>query len=279
MLDLETRITARIDLPSSPVIVQQISAVLARPDSSSAELSRIVETDQAFTARLLKLVNSPFYGFARRITSVTEALTMLGMNSVHQLLITTSVLGALRTQSHAFSMDGFWRHSFGVGVMAKLLLAEMDRETQSRAFMAGILHDIGRLILVRMDPDKCAGLYAGGEGVADLEREREWFGADHQEVGHMLAMKWNFPPGLVSAIAYHHTPDKATEEPLMPAAVSIGDLMCHALGIGFSGNEYVTSFSPSAWQRLGLNFEDLPGILERALDEVDRTEAFLSDVS
>lgn len=279
MDDYQSVIESQSSLPSAPAVVHQLSLLISKQDVGSHELASVAETDQAFTARILKLVNSPFYGFARQISSVEEAITMLGLDAVHQLLLTTSVLNALRSDTRVLNMNDFWLHSFGVGVFAKHLLCKQDKELQMEAFMGGILHDIGRLVLIKIDPRKYLSFYDDGRSTTDLEKEARWFGADHQKTGEMLAQKWNFPDSLTATIAHHHTPDEATEHGLLVSAVSIADLICHAANIGGSGNTYVSHFSPNAWKRLNLGFEELDQVIRKALDEIGQTEALLCEIS
>jgi len=267
------------DLPSPPAIIQRLNACIADQEMNSFELARIIETDQAFTARILKLVNSPFYGFSREIVSVEEAITMLGINAVHRLLLTTSMLTTYKIDNRISEVNSFWRHSFGVGVIAKHLLFRMDRESQQEAFVSGILHDIGRLIYMKIDPDMFMRFYFEMSGVTDLDAENEYFGVDHQRIGEKLAEKWNFPKAIIIVIANHHTPNKAEHHKLLLSAVNIADMLCHALQIGNSGNYYVSKFYPEAWKTLQLSYNELDKILRRALNEIEESENTLIQLS
>jgi putative nucleotidyltransferase with HDIG domain len=251
---------------------------MAQEEVGSSEIARIVETDQAFTARTLKLVNSPFYGFTRQITSVDEAVAMLGTGTLQQLLLATSVVSSLGTDSSALPMDDFWMHCFSVGVIAKHLLENQSTETQNEAFMCGVLHDIGRLLFVKMDADRYARFYDGGSSVIDLAKETQWFGANHQEMGQVLAQKWNFPASFATAIAYHHNPEDAPQSPKLVAAIHIADISCHALHLGRSGNEYVSSFSPPAWKNLALTSQTFEARLRRSLVEIGETESMIRNI-
>ncbi len=278
MLDLESVVSQQMDLPSAPAVIHQLTTLMKQDDVSSHEIARIVETDQAFAARTLKLVNSPFYGFARQITSVEQAITMLGVNSLQQLLLATSVMGALGTESSALLMDEFWMHSFSVGVVTKHLLPAENADSRNEAFMCGVLHDIGRLLLVKMDTSKYVRFYDDGKSVIDLEKENQWFGADHQQMGQALARKWNLPGSFATVTAYHHHPEKAQDYQLLVAAVHIADIICHALCLGRSGNDYISYFSPAAWHRLGLYSEHLETSVRQALDEIRETESTIRDI-
>ena len=278
MLNLEDILSKQIDLPSAPAVVHQLTMLMSRDDVGSHDIAQIVETDQAFTARTLKLVNSPFYGFSRQVTSVEEAITMLGIGTLQQLLLATSVVSSLGTDSGALSIDKFWMHSFSVGVLAKHLLRADNSDAESEAFMCGVLHDIGRLLFVKSDPERYKRFCSDGESVISLEKEEQWFGADHQKLGQALAQKWNFPSKFAATIAHHHTPDDATESPRLVAAIHVADVTSHALNLGLGDNPYVERFSPTAWHTLELDEESFERIVRKALNEVQETEAMIRGI-
>ena len=267
----------RIDLPSAPFVIQRLHSLISSEDTSSHQIAAVVGTDQAFTARILKLVNSPFYGFARQITSVEEAITILGLNAVHQLLLATSVLQTLGSGSHVVNAQDFWRHSFGVGALARRLLPKENSDVQGEALSSGILHDIGRLLLLKADPQRFSAFLADGSVAYDTSREKEFFGVDHQALGASLAEKWRFPDGVTTAIRHHHSPEKATSHRRLVATINVADILCHAMQIGDSGRHFVTEFSPQAWELLGLNTSTLDSALRLALNDVDEVQRAMLD--
>jgi len=279
MQNVDNVLSQQVDLPSPPAIISQLTTMMSQEDVGSREIARVVETDQGFAARILKLVNSPFYGLARQITSVDDAISMIGITSLQQLLLGTSVMSNLGTDGSSLSIDDFWMHSFGVGVLAKHLLSGQSSDARNEAFMCGVLHDIGRLLFVKMDPERYERFYDGGQSVTDLEKETQWFGADHQQIGHALAQKWNFPPRFATAIAYHHLPDQTSDSTALVAAIHIADLTCHALDLGQSGNQFISYFSPSAWKNLELNEEVYEKAVRLALDEIRETETMIRAIS
>ncbi len=275
MQDIEEVLSKNVVLPSAPTIIHQLTTMMSRDNVGSREIARIVETDQGFTARIIKLVNSPFYGLARQITSVDEAITVVGIGSLQQLLLGTSVISILGSEGSSLSMDDFWMHSFSVGVIAKHLLPSEISEEQNEAFMCGVLHDIGRLLFVKMDPERYERFYDAGQSVIDLDKEIEWFGADHQKIGEALATKWNFPRRFVAAIASHHHPEQATNSSALVASIHVADLTCHALNLGQSGNHFVSNFSPESWSMLKLTEESYEKAIRTALVEIRETETLI----
>ncbi len=279
MEGVKTNIDRLLDLPSIPVVIQKLQELIAKTDVSSHEVAKVVEADPPFVARLLKVVNSPFYGFRRKIASVEEAVTILGLNAVHQLLLATSLVSTFGTNQRAVNVSDFWQHSFGVGAIAKRLLYRASNDTQSEVFVCGILHDIGRLVFARNEPDKFCAIYCDREQVTDLTEEEEFFGIDHQKLGERLAQKWNFPESVITAIANHHTPMETPESyRKLTSAVHIADLLTHALHIGNSGIEYVVMFSPEAWHLLELSLTELEETLRASLKDIEQVKKMLNDI-
>ena len=122
MSNYESVVDKLTELPSLPVIMQKLQSLINKGTTGIHEIASVVETDPAFTAKVLRLVNSPFYGFARKVVSVEESITMLGFNTLHQLMMTTSLLHSFDTPSHVMDKNNFWQHSFGVGIIARNLL-------------------------------------------------------------------------------------------------------------------------------------------------------------
>ncbi len=266
----------RIELPSAPVVVQRLQDLMRQETTGAREIARLVEADQALTARVLRVVNSPFYGLAKPITAVVDAIKIMGVKTIHQLVLAASVMEYFGKEvDRTLNAKSFWLHSLGTGLIAKHLIRAGNSERASEALTAGILHDIGRLLFAKADAKRFILLYGEGQPACDLSREASLFGMDHQQAGAQLAERWNFPDTIREAIEFHHEPDRASSQNLIVAAVSIADLICHALNIGDSANHYVTTFSPGAWSRLGLEYDDLTALMLGALEELSDTKRAL----
>ena len=209
------KVIARKDsLPSVPAVYFQLVEALQNPACSTEQLGEIVATDPALTARVLQLVNSAFFGFAREVSSATEAVMLLGVGTIRSLALTTHVFSAFgNVRSEEWSVEKVWRHSVRVAQIAKQIieLEGGDVHLAEQAFTAGILHDVGKLILV----DNLGATYlylltrAVKENRSLLELEQQSFGANHAEVGAYLLDLWGLPAALVEATALHHEPAKA----------------------------------------------------------------------
>ncbi len=278
-MDIATpKIITPAELPSQPAVIEKLNLLIGQDDVGSHRVAKVIETDQGFTARVLRLVNSPFYGFSRKIISVEEAVTMLGLNAIHQLLLATSVIKAFQFDDSVINEHDFWQHSFAVGVIAKHLFVKMDKDSREEVFISGILHDVGRLIFVQTDKNLYRNFRSGEAGITDLEAERKHFGIDHQALGNQLAEKWNFPESIRVAIACHHTPLAAGDYIPFAAAVNIANMISHAMDIGDSGRYYVTEFYPQAWEIINLSMSEFEESLKKALVEIDETRQILSDL-
>ncbi len=265
------------DLPAMPGVVIRLQSLTKRDDVGSHEVAQILEKDTAIVAKVLKLVNSPFYGISQRVSSIEEAVAILGFNALHQLALSTAVFHTLASDDSVLDVNDFWRHSFGVGTITKHLCRGQSKDTQNEAMMGGLLHDVGRLVFASADTQKFNAFYFERAAVTDIEDEAEFFGIDHQAVGAMLAQKWNFPESITHMIGKHHCPEQAPKAcSLLVGAVSMADLLCHTMAIGFSASSYATDFSCAAWQQLNLEISNLEVILTDALSEIDVAEQIFS---
>lgn len=264
------------DLPSPPTLIKKLQAHLSDEDVSAHVLARLIETDQGLSARLLRVVNSPFYGFSRDICSIEEAITLVGVNTVKQLSVATATLQAFGDTHASFDINGFWLHSFAVAVLAKQLISKKGRSHRDQVFIGGLLHDIGRLALVKIDaPMFLTFRKETADQPVTLDEEREYFGVDHQALGGALARRWNLPAPIRGLIENHHRPDPKSNQALQLAAVNNADMICHALSIGFSGTTFVTDFFPASWKLLEIDNEELRLIVQQALHNLSESKQML----
>ncbi|MFB3819143.1 MAG: HDOD domain-containing protein [Candidatus Methylomirabilales bacterium] len=263
------RLLEHIDsLPSLPTVVLRVNDLMSNPKTSALQLSRLILDDQALTARLLRLVNSPFYGFPRRIATVTEAVTILGFQPVRNLLLTATVVDVLGGEEHAeFSPASLWEHALAAGVAAGLLARSMRYEDREEVFVGGLLHDVGKLVLfqfLRRDFLRALG-HARAADVPLRVAEQKLLGFTHDHVGQLLAERWRLPVRLSEAIGHHHRPERAPIAKREAALVHLGDILARALALGSGGDDAVPALQAEAWARLGLP----PAVLGPLLDELE----------
>ena len=210
---------------------------MADDDRTSAmEMAQVLSTDQALTAKLIRVSNSAYYGFARRVSTVREAVVMLGFKQVRQVAVGASLMNAFNSKkdpNDVFDLDLFWGHSVAVGVAAENLAKKTRSAKPEDAFTAGILHDIGRLVLRKAMPAEFQQAVAEARrGTYTLaEAELEFTGYSHDDLGRALGERWKFPNHLVDAVRCHHDYDLTPAEDGLAGVVAQADRLAHHYGL------------------------------------------------
>ena len=206
------------EIPTLPTIVFELNKLLQDPDTSVARISQTIEKDQAMALKILKLVNSAFYGFKHKISDVRNAVIMLGFNAVRNAIVSVSVIEAFGANGGLknFDISDFWKHSLAVAVTSKSISLKTRRNSPDNCFVGGLLHDVGKVILAQYFPELFAAVWntLQRDGGSFQEAERNVLPAPHPVLGAHLASKWQLPQGLVDAIRWHHDhqPDSANAD-------------------------------------------------------------------
>ncbi len=265
-------------LPTLPSVLMQVTDLVNNPKTSAFQLSRVILQDQALTARLLRLVNSPFYGFPRRIATVTEALAILGFYQVRNLLLTVTVVDLLSAEeTPEFSPMQLWEHSVGTAVAAGLLARHVCPQDREELFVAGLLHDVGMLVEFQFLRKAFLQALARSrdEDTPIRVAEHQLLGFSHDQVGRLVAEQWKLPVTLTEAIACHHRPDLAQAAKRESAIVHMADILCHALALGSGGDEAVPPLDEEAWLRLRLPVTVLESLLSELEEQHEEAKAIL----
>ena len=234
--ELETLIMTASDLPTIPVVATKVMQLIESEGVSAEELARLVSADPAVAARVLKISNSSFYGCQRQIQTLSHAIMMLGYNTLRSLVVAASVKQVYKPYGLTEKM--LWEHSFGAGLAARLIANKTRLVNEEEAFLGGLFHDIGKIIMNFFDSqqfqkvmEKCYN-----EQISFLEAEQQVYSYTHAEVGGLVIKKWNFPEMLMKAVLQHHYFDFGEdEEPSqikLTCVVGLANLFCHKLGIG-----------------------------------------------
>lgn len=248
------------DLPTLPTVYTKVNSMVQSEKTSADELARVIESDQAITYKILRLVNSSFFGFSRRITKVHQAVTLLGFNTVKNAVLSISVFDSLRSNGAAeFDRRAFWKHSMATGIIATSIGRNLRLPQTDEAFAAGVLHDLGKLFLDSYLPEQFSEVLrrAAEKRVFVREAEREILGTDHMELGEYLMERWNLPHMLVEATALHHAPSIIRSSPQLVALIHLGDAIARRLRIGSGGDPLVPEIHPFALEELNLSEDDL----------------------
>jgi putative nucleotidyltransferase with HDIG domain len=244
------------DLPSLPAVVMELLNSIDQDDVDISVLARKVSYDQALTAKTLRLANSSLYGLQVKVTTIQQAITYLGFQTTRNLITAAAVTGCF-AEGHCpgFDHKAFWRHSIATAACAKVLARQM-RFNQDYAFTAGLLHDIGRLVLVSCFPNQYSEAIAWREqhDAYMLDAERTVLGVDHVDAGLALAEHWNFSDTMRLAIGGHHAPE-APGAGFLAAIIHVADAIVHALDLAQVQDDLVPPVSTVAWTALGLDEE------------------------
>lgn len=220
-----------VELSSLPEIYMRVSEVLDDPNSSSELIGSVVQVDPALTIRLLKIVNSAFYGFRQEVATVAQAVTIIGRKELRNMVLGTAVSGLFSGMSNkAFSMQAFWHHSVRAAVLAKLLAKYHPQDIESDSlFIAGLLHDVGRLVMAHRMPDKAMIVQQKIDlhDMAAHDAELDVFGFDHADVGAALLGLWELPEILVATVQYHHRPEQAKHYAAEVYRVDLANRLAH----------------------------------------------------
>jgi putative nucleotidyltransferase with HDIG domain len=268
-------------LSSVPLVYTRLNEAINSPRSSVGYMSTIISQDPALSARLLHIVNSAFFGFPRKIDTISRAVIVVGTQQLRDLALATSVIKSFKRIPEKFlTIESFWKHSVATGTAARTIATLVREQNVEQFFVAGILHDVGRLIILEKVPEKAEEIFqrVNTSGEMVHEAERHVLGFDHAAVGSALVQAWRLPLSFEQIIGHHHSPGLATRYNVETAIVHIADIMAHAMQIGSSGEQSVPAIDEDAWESLGLSLDVLP----RLIDLVDRQsnevfERFLSD--
>lgn len=258
---LEKRVLGISNMPTLPGVVKSVGRMVEDRDSSASDIAEIIAKDQVLSARILRLINSPVYGFPGRISSVTHALVLLGFNVVKGLVLSTAVFDTFAKQA-----IGLWEHSLGCAILSRRIAKELSVPDVEEIMIAGLLHDLGKAILsfVAEREFESAVRAARSERCHIAVAERETFGIDHAHVAGWICQQWHLPPRLSDALVYHHRPDLSKSHPRITAIVHLADILARGMGYGSPGDATMPPLDHAAFQSLGISYEQIDHVLEQA---------------
>jgi putative nucleotidyltransferase with HDIG domain len=259
-------------LPTLPTVYNRLQNMLSDPKVSARDVGKVIEQDQALAAKIIKVVNSSYYGFPKQVSTISHSVVILGFNELKHMALSVSLLKLFNSKqgNHSFDPRAFWQHSLAVAVCAGTIARKAGHgkcSSHEEAFVAGLLHDIGKIIedqymqeLFSKVIDLCSR-----EQVLIYEAEKRLLGITHQDIGGFLAKKWRLPPVLESAILYHHTPMSKRSDPVlfsMLAIIHCADILVRGMGIGSGGDPFVPPLQSECWKELGLPVSCIKEIVE-----------------
>jgi putative nucleotidyltransferase with HDIG domain len=271
------------DLPTPPLVFTQIVKVVDDPDTSAYEVAAIIAEDPAMSAKVLRITNSAFYGLSGTVTSVKQAVVIIGLNGVKSLVVSTSVIDMFKGDRVGREFqDLFWRHSLVTAFGSRMLMRVLrpgDFGTSELAFSTGLLHDIGKMVMYLKSPEACQQIHTSSATRPELEvqAEQEAFGCSHMDVGEKITQKWNLPPELSTAIAHHHSPMHQVEGPYhLTDVLHVADALAYHVLADGAADVSAPGIEPAVFERSGLKLEAAGEYLEMLKSEYLQAETFLN---
>jgi putative nucleotidyltransferase with HDIG domain len=259
-----------VALPTLPLVASRLLEAIADPVARSEEIARIVALDPALTARTLRLANSDFYGFPRKVGTVDLAVVVLGANTVRDLVLSAAVFQTIGAAGD--DLRALWDHAMATGVAARALADRAGYRLAGEAYAAGVLHDVGKVALRQSFPDRFEAVIAlaRDQRLSIADAERGVLGSDHAEVGGWLAERWGLPADLVEAIACHHGPDRATVNPELANLTHLANALAERMGHPWPRGAEPDPVLPGAWQVIEPNEPRREAMLTELLPQLRR---------
>lgn len=271
------------DIPTLPIVATKVTELINNPNSSSSDIANVLKKDQVLTAKVLRLINSPYYAIPGGVTDVQRALAFLGFNTLAQLVLGLSVFSLFPGEgTQEFPMMDFWRHALATAVCSEVIAKRVKYPKPEECFTCGLLHDIGKIVMHEIAKDTLLAIvnYARDHQVSFVQAEADLDAPSHAFLGEFIAAKWGLPQIIRTAIRYHHV-DVTKAETLLPSAkppiyiVSFANAFVVKLKIGHSGDYSDGGVQPYMLEALGIKPEELEHLEKQVREEVSRASSFL----
>jgi putative nucleotidyltransferase with HDIG domain len=266
------------EIPTLPTIVFELNQHLQNPESSIAKVSETIEKDQAMSLKILKLVNSAFYGFQSKVSDVKNAVVLLGFNAVRNAIISVSVINALPKTLlfQDFEMIEFWKHSLAVAVTSKNIAQKAGMDSADNCFVGGLLHDVGKVIMAQYFKDEFVKVWTRmqKEFLPFYDAEQKELAVDHTKIGAYLAERWKLPRGLNDAIRWHHDfqPDNGNAGFMMN--IHLADILVNSYDENPDCTIDMSAMHPAVAKFLMAQLEDSSDWYTNLAGEIETAHAF-----
>ena len=238
------------DLPTLPAVAMEVNKMLLNYDTTINKLSDIIEKDQAIVSKILKLVNSSFFGLRGKISNISHAIVVLGFNTIRNAVVSISIIDAFTVKESldGFDITNFWKHSLSVAVTSKYLAEKIGFHSSDDCFVGGLLHDMGKIVLLQHFKNLFQKVWIAVEGnnLSFYEAERNQIPIDHAQIGGYLARKWQLPAALVDAIQYHHSVESDTDDQNLSMIIHAANIIANTYAQDFKNNLELSDIHPDA---------------------------------
>lgn len=274
-----SHIVSRVDdMPVLPSRINKIIKITEDPDSTIEELENEILKDHSLTSKILRLANSAYYGYPRKINTVSQATILLGFQTVKSMALasTVSKMMAHELDGYALGKNDLWTQSQTCAIISRYIAKEIARANPETAYVAGLLRDIGKTILNHYVKKEYTTIINKVEtqNISFLEAEEEILGFNHAQVGERIAKKWNFPDNLVESIGLHHTPEKSLIDPKLVSIIHVADAITMVMGVSIGADGLRYNFSSFALEILGLDPNNIEQLVSQSYDLIVDKDSF-----
>lgn len=273
MIDAQQLVSSIDNLPTLPGSVARLFSVVSGDMWSAEDMEQIIAPDPALTANMLRLANSPLFGFTRKITTIRQAVTLMGIKRVFEVAASGAFARIIPPHIAGYDMKAsdFWVHSIGTAMLAERLVHDCDLQVPALVFTAGLLHDMGKLVMgshVEVEQQAIRSLM--GDGSTFVDAEQRAIGTSHPEVGALLSQKWNLPEVVETAARWHHEPNRTPlpADQMLVDVIHVCDVLAHMLGYGADSGGLMRQIDPEALRRLPLTEAQLERVAAETFDQI-----------
>jgi len=265
-VDAEKIVTKVLKVASLPEVVLKFGEAIKNPLTSNNQLENILSEDSALASKVLMIANSALYNFPSKIDTILNAISIVGHKQLNDIILSCSVVSMFKDlPQDVIDMDMFWRHSLSVATASRILASSRREQNIEKFFTAGLLHDIGKLIMFSEIPSKASEVLQRCSESNELAHkvEQDIIGFDHAKLGSMLLQKWKLPNELATAVNYHHNPSSSRGDVVCASTLHIADIISHSLQFGSTGQSLVPKMNAKAWDVLGLDVVIVGALIEQ----------------
>lgn len=271
-----------LKLPESPAIVVKLNKIMDDPLASASDVAQIVSTSPSLAAVIIKIVNSAAFGLPTKVERISRAVSLLGTRQISALATGVCVMQEFRDiPRDLIDMTSFLIHSLSCATITRILAAMANIQNTEQLFVAGLLHDLGKLILFKYFPEYSRALFRkarfqdGKKSVYELENAT--IGKNHSLIARLLLRKWNFPSDLQANIVHHHSPSRA-DNPKEAAIIQMADMITHGIGFGSSGEHIIPCFDAESWDKVGISSSTIKGTVRQASHQLKTIESIFTKI-
>jgi len=278
-LEIRKTIETVSNIPTLPIVVEKLTKLLQDPKTSAEDVGKAITSDQVLASKVLKLVNSAFYGFPGKISTVTHAVVILGFSTVKNIVLTASIFNAFgkKITENSFDIEKFWLHSIACSAAAQCISRHVGHIDKEECFIAGLIHDVGKVVMCNFLPVEFQAVLKDREQRNCLlyQSENDILHITHEDIGGIICERWNLPKTLQSAVKRHHFKGTEKDFSIVDGIVHAADIFVRALDYGNGGDNKIPIMSECVWRNLGLKEIELTTLLHDISEEVEKASVFM----